>query len=98
MEQAFQIDVQFGAARNLYQTGRLGSQLQNVLETFLNLFSEIFERCVNPQEKEGIIGAEYLTSLAGLLTDQNENQLKQEIVALSEPRRSMCWDIYYFIR
>jgi Rad3-related DNA helicase len=98
MEQAFQIDVQFAPVRNLYETGKLGTRLQNTLETFLNLFSEIFERCVNPQEKEGIIGAEYLTSIAGLVTDQNENQLKQEIIALSEPKRSMCWEIYYFIR
>jgi hypothetical protein len=97
-EQAYQITIHFAPVRMFYEEGIKQPVLNALVENFLNLFSEIFERCVNPDEKEGIITLEYITRLAQLVTAKNEDRVKQEIIALFEPTRSTCWGIYYFIR
>jgi Rad3-related DNA helicase len=97
IEQAYQIDIQFAPIRTLYEQGIQSTVLHDFIEKFLNLFSEIFERCINPQEKEGVIGPEYITRLAKLLTDNNETQLKQEITTLPETESSLCWEVYHFV-
>lgn len=73
------------------------TNLRPVIEDFLNGCSEIFERCVNPGKNEGIIGQEFITRLATLITDQNEDQIQQAIRTLPGPARAVCWEIFYFI-
>ncbi|HKZ94748.1 MAG TPA: helicase C-terminal domain-containing protein [Candidatus Bathyarchaeia archaeon] len=97
-EQAYQIIIHYAPVRIFYEEGIQQPSLSVMVQGFLNLFSEIFERCVNPEDKEGIITIEYIKRLAELVNSKNEEQLKQEIMRLSEPKRSMCWSIYYFIR
>jgi hypothetical protein len=96
IEKAYQIDMQFAPIRTLYEQGIQSTVLRDFVENFLNLFSEIFERCINPQEKEGVIGPEYITRLAKLLTNSNEAQVKQETMVLPKSVSSLCWEIYHF--
>jgi len=97
-EQAYQISLQFVFVRQLYEAQKEGTPLRALLENFLNLFSEIFERCVNPGEKEGPIPPDYLSRLARILPDENEATIEKEIRALSEPGVSLSWKIFYFLR
>lgn len=97
-EQAYQIAIHFGPVRSFYEKGVQDALLRTLTESFLNLCSEIFERCVNPGEKEGIIAQEYVKRLAQLIPEANEVHLRHEITKLPEPLASLCWGIYYFIQ
>jgi len=99
-DQIHQLTVIYGEARILYERRILSEPLQKMLENFLNLFSEIFERCVNPMDNEGVITPEYLLQLAGILEDDAEQQIKDEIKELPpySDTQSLCRKIYYFIR
>jgi hypothetical protein len=97
-EQAYQITVHFGSVRSFYERGIKDAPLQALVESFLNLFSEIFERCVNPGERDGIIAQEYVSRLAQLVTETDERHLRSEIAKLPETSADMCWRIYYFVQ
>jgi len=98
-DQIYRIAVLFAEARILYEKKTLPKSLQRMLENFLNLFGEIFERCVNPLEYDGVITQEYLLRLAGILEDDAEQQIKAEMKKLPHSdTRSLCRKIYYFIR
>lgn len=97
-EQAYQISLQFALIRKLYEGGLQDSALHDMIENFLNLFSEIFDRCVNPANKEGVIAQEYLVHLANLITDKNSQNIKDAIIALEERRREISWQVYHFIK
>lgn len=98
-DQIHQMTVLFGEARILHEKRILSEPLQKMLENFLNLFSEIFERCVNPLDYEGVITPEYLIQLAGIIEDDAEQQIKDEINDLPySDTRSLCSKIYYFVR
>ncbi len=97
-EQAFQIGIQFVFVRQLYEARKENSSLRLLLEEFLNLFSEIFERCVNPGDKEAVIPPDYLARLARVLPDESEATIEKEIRTLPEPGISICWKIFYFLR
>jgi len=97
-EQAYQIAIQGAAARKLYENGISDGHIKKVTEDFLNLFLEIFSRCITPKDKEGTVPQEYLARLAKLITKKEENRLEQFIRYLSEPYRSVYCNIYYFLK
>ena len=97
-EQAYQITIQGAAARKFYENGITDGRIKTLIEEFLNLFVEIFSRCVTPKDKEGTIPQEYLVRLAKLVTKKDEDRLKQFIRYLSEPYRSVYCSIYYFLK
>jgi hypothetical protein len=97
-EQAYQITVHFGPVRRFYQNGIHDAPLNTMIEGFLNLYAEIFERCVNPEDKEGMITPEYIMRLAKLIADKDGGQPQKEIMNLPALERSICWNIYYFAK
>src|SRR6266571_5438844 len=97
-EQAYQISVQFSFARQTYEGYDRDTVLKPLLENFLNLFSEIFERGVNPGEREGAIPADYVVQLAGLLPDSVESDIESEMRRLPEREAAIFRKIFYFLR
>lgn len=98
-EQAYQISLRFGLIRQLYEAGKMDQPLLDLVENFLNIFGEIFERCVNPGETEGAITLEYLVRIAKLLPDDDkDNALQTSISKLPEIGKTVCWNIFYFIK
>ncbi|MDA4128665.1 MAG: DEAD/DEAH box helicase family protein [Thaumarchaeota archaeon] len=97
-EQAYQISLQFALVRQAYEAQAENSSIRVFLENFLNLISEISERCVNPGEKEGPIPADYLSQLARLLPDSEEEAIEKEIRKLSGRDGSVVTKVFYFVR
>jgi len=98
-EQAFQLNIQFAPIRMFYEKGIDDNSLSEFVENFLNLFSEIFERCVPPDEKEGVISQDYVKHISDdLINNDNEDKIKDAIKDLNEKSKQLCWDLYYFVQ
>lgn len=97
-EQAYQVSIQFGPIKDFYLKNQSETPFYEFIANFLNIYTEIFERSVNPDEHDSVISAEYIKHLAeDLLTEKNSEQLQEAIRALPEPSRSQCLQIFYFI-
>jgi ATP-dependent DNA helicase DinG len=64
----------------------------------LNIYSDIFARCINPGETDGAISAEYISRLGALASEYDMEEIKQEITKLQYSKEGdIYWNIYYFI-
>lgn len=97
-EQAYQVSIQFGPIKEFYLRNQSENTFYEFIATFLNIYTEIFERSVNPDELDSVISAEYVKHLAeDLLTEENSEQIQEAIRSLPEPARSQCLQIFYFV-
>lgn len=97
-EQAYQIGLQFGSIKEFYEKRKSDNPLYEFIADFLNLYLDIFERCVNPGQYDGVISPDYIKHMAeDLITDENSEQIREIMKALPDPARSLCLQIYYFI-
>lgn len=98
-EQAYQISIQGASGRRLYENGTKDEKLLALISDFLNIYAEVFERCVAPSEKEGVVSPEYIASFAALAKKHSIEELRQEISNIAPKEgRDICWNIYHFIR
>lgn len=98
-EQAYQLAIQAARGRHLYQEGTKDDRLLALISDFLNIYAEVFERCIVPTEKEGVVSPHYISSFAALAKKHDMEELRKEIANIPpEEGRDVCWNIYYFIR
>lgn len=98
-EQAFQLAIQFAPIRELYEKGIADANLSEFIENFLNLFGEVFGRCVPPDEKEGVVSQDYVKYFSDdLLKDETEDKVKDAIKNIDGKPKQLCWDLYYFVQ
>jgi hypothetical protein len=97
-EQAFQISVDFSLVRKLYNSGIRNNEIKSLVETFLNIFAQIFERCVSPGADEGLVSQEFIIHLSELVPDEREKEVRSAIASSGESDRSTLWNVFYFIR
>jgi Rad3-related DNA helicase len=97
-EQAYQITIQAASAVNFYENRKDVPKLQEFFEDFLNIYSDIFSRCINPGETDGAVSQEYVSNLATLATKYNMDLIKQEIATMRPSKdRDLCWNVYHYV-
>jgi len=97
-EQAYQLTIQGGPAKNLYEAKIGEPKLQDFLTDFLSIYSQVFSRCINPGDSYGPISQEYISQLSALTTTYDMNALEQDISKLQYTKEGdIYWNIYYFV-
>ncbi len=97
-EQAYQLTIQAASARHAYESGIQGETFR-MLEDFLNLDSEVFSRCIPPNETDGVISQEYVAGFVGLSTQYDMDKLEKEIRKTPAGKdRDVCLNIFYFLQ
>ena len=74
-----------------------GSPVKKMLEDFLNLFSQTFERCIPQGEREGVVSLDYVSHMSKVIDDSNEKQIEATLRATRD-QSSVKWKIFYFIK
>jgi hypothetical protein len=98
-EQAYQLTIQGASGRRVFETGMKNETLQSFISDFLNIYAEVFERCIAPTEKEGVVSPEYIMSFAALAKRYDLEELRKQIAKIApENGRDICWSVYYFVR
>ncbi len=97
-EQAFQISVDFSLVRKLYDSGMRNTEIKELVENFLNIFAQVFERCVSPGSDQGVVSQEFIIHLSELLSDEKEKQIRSAIASSTGSDRTTLWNIFYYIR
>lgn len=92
-----QRSIQFEQARIAYQAEPNDSPIKKMLEDFLNLFSQIYERCLPRDQREGVIPVDYISHLSKIISDANEKQIEAALRSTTD-QSSVSWKIFYFIK
>jgi superfamily II DNA or RNA helicase len=77
-EQAYQLTIQAANGRRLFEEGTKGKKLLAFISDFLNIYAEVFERCIVPTEKEGVVSPEYISSFAALEKKHDLEKLRKK--------------------
>jgi len=97
-EQAFQYAVNYRLIHEIYEQYEDVNILGDFLGTFLDIFDDIFETALPRKRKQGPIGSDYVSRMASeVLTDEQEQQLKERIQLLPERDRQICDGEWRFI-
>jgi len=96
-EEAYQSSVHF------YLVDKVASQYANdpVVGDFLNIFREIFveifETSLPPDEIQGTLGSDYVKQIGTGIIKNNQEKIKSRIKNLPDTDRKVCEDVYRFI-
>ena len=98
IEQAYQLSVRASEGTYLYDEANVSTDVKEFVGDFLNIFAQVFERCLIPGQTDGVVGQEYVTGLAALAFAHDMKKLKQEIGSMAPGKdRTICGNVYYFV-
>ena len=97
-EEAYQRPVHF------YLIDRVASQYANdpivgdFLNTFREIFVEVFETALPPNVKQGALGSDYVKQIGeDIVNESNQEKIRSRITNLPDTDKKVCMDICMFI-